>query len=223
MRSLLAASFVSALTLIGAQAQAALISVGVPVDSVGAPVAAGNINGDDSINFYIPLSGGYAGVFGVGGVGQSGSSFSGNGGAGYMDMFLSFSPTAGGNTLQFLFEDFDLLGIETPTGFLENVAIYNAAMTMQLAFVDSANDPEVVSADPFNQELRIDLTSLLPLGDPFIAKLRFSAGPVRGWNTVETVKANLIRVPEPSSLALFGIGFLGLTLLGARQRRRAAT
>jgi len=222
---LFAAAGILALAQLGS-AQAALISTGVPVDSNGNPVAAGNVDPNGTISFYIPLSGGHAGTFGVGGVGLSAGSFSGNGGAGSMDMYLSFSPTAGGTTLQLLFEDLDLIGVNDPSGFLENVAVYTFDMSSQLAFVDNVSDPEVVLANTngLNQELQISLLSLLPLGDPFLVKLRFTAGAIKGTNTVETLRANLIgttSVPEPASLLSFGIGQIGLGFLAVRRRSRA--
>ncbi len=218
---LFAAASILALAQLGGVAQAKLISTGVPVDINGNPVAAGNSDVDGAIGFYIPLSGGHAGTYGVGGVGLTGGGFDGQGGAGSMDMYLKFSPTAGGTVLQLLFEDLDLIGVNDPTGFLENVAVYNFDMSTQLAFVDNVNDPEVVLANTnkFSQELQISLLSLLPLGDPFIVKLGFAAGPVQGYNTIEKLKANLIGVPEPASLLSFGIGLLGLGYLAGRRGR----
>lgn len=222
MKASIVATFVAALALFSANSYASVISVGTPVDSSGSAVASGNVGSDGTIRFYIPLSGGYAGTFGVGGVGLSSGGFNGAGGAGSMDMFLSFSPTAGGSVLRFFFSDLDLIGVNDPRGFLENIAIYNQDMTTQIAFVDSASDPEVIAANRSNQELLVSLASVMPLGDPFIARLRFGAGPVAGWNTAETIKAELVQVPEPTSLLIFGIGLLGAGVFSTKRRNSTA-
>lgn len=175
----------------------------------------------NTIKFYIPLSG--SGTYGVGGFGTS-ASYSQCCGNGTMDMWLQFDGvTPGMGTLRLDFEDLDVDGIETPSGFLETVTVYANGGT---SIVDDMGDLTNVADRVV--EIAVGL-----IGDPFIVKLAFTAdttgiGYRKGtWlrNTAETLVASvetISTVPVPAALPLFGTALAAFGFMRLRRKTAAA-
>ncbi|MGB5080533.1 MAG: PEP-CTERM sorting domain-containing protein [Burkholderiales bacterium] len=214
----------SALVLMAAAASVQATTIGVPVQGIGSSVTVGNVSAGGTISFYIPLTAGDSGVYGVNaGTAVDSCSYPSTCTGGTLDMFLLFEPVQfGPNLLSLDFSDLDLFAVNDPWYFLESIEVLDANSQV-LAFVDSWNDPEVVTADRANQLLQL-LVNVD--NNPFFVGLSFTSSfnlktPQGNYaNTRETLLASVVAVPEPTTLSLLGVG-LSLILIGLAGRRRA--
>lgn len=198
-------------------------TIGVPVASIGSSTPVGNVDGDGTVRFFIPLDS--TATYGVDGGTSADTANCSSGCSGALDMVLRFSPvTTGSNVLDLWFDDIDLMGVNDPDQLLESVEIFDSDGTTSLAFVDSASDPEVLAADYNTQHLQIGLNVA---GDPFFAKLHFTGDVTYNGtllNTEETVLAKITStVPEPGTVALTATMLLLMTAGAAIRRSRART
>lgn len=201
-------------------------TIGVPVASIGSSAEVGNVDGDGTVRFFIPLDS--TATYGVSGGGTSADTAycgASSGCSGALDMVLRFSPvTTGSNLLDLWFDDIDLMGVNDPDQLLESVEIFDSDGTTSLAFVDSASDPEVLMADYNTQHLQIGLNVA---GDPFFAKLHFTGEVTYDGtliNTEETVLAKITStVPEPGTVALTATALLLMSAGMAVRHSRART
>lgn len=227
--------YIAALSLLLAAAgpaHATVIGMAVNADGSALPnLAADSVDGDGSINFYIPLKTGSSGTFGVD-AGTSSDTCSFSSGTcqqgGTLDMYLSFAPTTpGANILSLDFIDFDLIGVNDPWNFLESVDVRDTADSDNLLYsidnVADANGTDLwITADGTDQllQMAIDIVS-----NSFLVHLTFASSftnlPGGTWgNTRETMLATVdsVSVPEPTTLSLLGAGLIAI---GLSRRRRA--
>ncbi|MEN3951668.1 hypothetical protein [Iodidimonas sp. SYSU 1G8] len=208
----------------GHAAVATPVNWGVPVSGFGATTTVGNYNSaTGQIGMYIPLTGGYNGVYGVNGVGMSASTGQAPT-SGSMNMFLKFTGVSvGPNILSLAFNDLDIVGANDPNNFFESVQIFTQDGT-SLALIDNVNDPWVISApyegwQTFEVPLTVASTNTLYVKLGLRADLTQLTGM---WeNTQEFMKASIAGVATPVSEPVT-FGFLGLGMLGLAAIRRRA-
>ncbi len=205
--------------LLSAPAYAA--TVGNTVSSIGSTSGVGTTEyrpmlGGEAIKYFIPLTSGGSCVYGAGcGVAMD----SGYGGK-QMSMFLFFDgvSTTAASTLNIIFEDLDLWGVNDPDWFRETLEIFDAAGNSLTGFLDNISSPYVSGNHDTQQLLSLDLGILDTAA--YYLELRFTAdSDYNAWNTPEYLIAEISSVPLPaSSLLLLG----GLAGLGAMARRKRA-
>jgi PEP-CTERM motif-containing protein len=198
----------------------ALPIVGVAVDDFITPNNVGSTEyrsllGGYAIKYYIPLGNANC-TYGIGGCGTV--SDSGDGG-GILSMNLMFTPVdMVASSLNILFEDLDLKDANDPYGFFESVQVFDGsgiAITSLITDISSS----LVSGDKDTQQLlSLDLGTLT--SNTYFMTLNFQAEYyTNGRNTPEYLIAsiNQTSIPEPSILALLGLGLLGFAL--ARRKK----
>jgi hypothetical protein len=227
---------IAALVFSMASLAAADTVYGTPVANTSSSATVGLYNsGTHATTFYIPLSQSHSGVYGVGGVGTSADSGSGYG---YNDptktaltMYLMFAPvilpvqTA---SLSFTFTDLDLVGVNDPAYFFEDVQFFSKTGTALTPLIttngQSGTTPLAfsVSGNSTTQTVFFpDVTSIID--NPFYVKLTFdSKWNQPGTNTPESLVATLTTtrqtsVPEPASLVLLGGGIAAA--MGTKRRK----
>lgn len=190
---------------------AALLGVATGIGAVAA----------DIIGYYIPL-GDTDCTFGTGTCGTIADT--GNGGAN-MTMWIKYKGVAAGNSfLNLFFEDLDLVGANDPTGFLEQVAVYNTSESL-VATIDDITDPGT-SGTASTQQIASVALGNLAAGD-YWAKLIFSASFTSyGTNTPEFLIAAIDSQSAIPPVPLPAAGWMLLAALGglgaASRRRKAA-
>ena len=189
-------------------------------------VPGAEVDGDGRIYFYIPLTD-VTETYGVDGGGLSSDTCSlqtdsstCTGGA--LEMFLYF-PVAGAGSylLNIDFGDFDAIGVNDPWFFLEALEIYDADGGM-LASVTTAADL-LASSTSVNQQFELLLTGVEgAIHLRFVFESSFDVNSPYGnyRNTSENLLASVTSVPEPSTLALLGIGLLMMGFTSVRRRRQ---
>ena len=207
-------------------------TIGVAVDGVnGALVGNTLVNrpslGGDAIEYFIPLNG-VSDVYGNGGTTNNNGfgqvSDSGYGG-GTLSMFLMFTPvsTTTPSQLNIRFEDLDLMGVNSPSYFLETINVLDAGGS------SIVNGPitdigGLVTGNSTSQLLSLALGVVAT--NPFFLQLEFTADFTDYWrkgtNTPEYLIAEVTPVPLPAALPLFAgsIGLIGF--LGWRRKRKPA-
>lgn len=197
--------------------------VGIATADTDSTTAIGNSDADGRIHFYIPLTD-VVETFGVDGGGLSydtcslqsdGSTCTG----GQLEMFLYFPVVEAGSYLLNLdFGDFDAIGVNDPWFFLEALEIYDAAGEL-LATVVSAADL-LASSNSVDQAYELLLTGI---EGAFHIRLVFESSfnddsPYGNYrNTSENLLATVSTIPEPSTLALLGVGLLMMGMTGMRR------
>ena len=185
-------------------------------------VAAGTgATASDIIGYFIPLGNSDC-TFGNSGCGLNPDT--GNGGAN-MTMWIKYKAVAAGNSfLNLFFEDLDLAGANDPTGFLEQIAVYNTSETL-VTTIDDITDPGTSGTASTQQIASVALGNLLA-GD-YWAKLVFSASYTSyGRNTPEFLIASIDSTSSVPVVPLPAAGWMLLAALGglgvASRRRKAA-
>lgn len=206
---------------------AAAATVGTHVDGLASNtgVAAGNVDGDGTVRFFIPLSSADSGTFGVD-TGTSSDTCSGGGSdacsGGSLNMYLMFDPVSvGPNLIRLELDDLDLFGVNDPGTFVESIEIFDLLAT-SLALITNFNDPNVVQSNSGSQIIEILVNAAV---ETFWAKLTFVSGQIpysSARNTEETLLATIAPVPVPAALPLFAAALAGAGALRLRGRRRGA-
>ncbi len=215
---------------VASETSATPVTFGEPVSGPGSGTPVGTVDATtQAITFFIPFAHGLAGSYGVGGVGLQAdrATPSASDHVGALDLWLRFAPPwKGPATVTLDFTDLDLLGGNDPTGFREELAVFDAFGATLLVADDSA-DAGVVFADSSKQLIAFAVTLT---ADPLFLRLRLSAdsGAFLGRrlrNTPEDLVASVHAVPLPHTFALLLGGLLAM--LGWRggtgwRRRRDA-
>ena len=193
-------------------------------------VAGAMVDSDGRIRFYIPLTDvveTYGDTGGGAGGGLSSDTCSNQSGSstctgGTLEMFLYFPVTETGSYLLNIdFGDFDAIGVNDPWFFLEALEIYDADGVM---IASIASDLDLLaSSNDVDQAYELLLTGIT---GPFHILLVFESSfdvnsPYGNYgNTSENLLATVSSIPEPSTLALLGIGLLMMGMTSVKRRRR---
>lgn len=184
------------------------------IDGINAIVSlAGNgATTDDVIGYYIPLGDSGNCTFGDCGL----SADTGAGGQ-TMDMWLRFASVDGGfSVLSLFFEDLDLAGVNDPTGFFEEVEVFDTSGTLIAGF-DDVTDPGAAGTAGEQQILNMDL-GFLTANTDYWTRLQFSASFTQhATNTPEFLLAVVDADPDvqPPEVPLPAAGWLLLSAMGA--------
>lgn len=195
---------------------------------VGTTVARAPLGGQQAIEYYIPLSTTYGGVYGVtpvsGGLAGMVSDVGSGAGTGVvtLTMNLEFTPvsTTQASVLTIDFEDLDLDPINDPNGFFESLQVFDDQSNPLTPLITQIGG--LITGNGSTQHLSLDLGLLT--STTFFAQLTFGSDYTnRGSNTPEYLVAQVSAtgptlVPSPGTLALFGTAII---LLGMVRRRPA--
>ena len=188
------------------------------------------------IFYYIPLSEPYSGVFGVNYVpigpnpeGTAGTiSDVGSGIENALTMYLKFEPInllASNAKMEVYSIDLDLKGGNDPYGFFETIQFFNSdgiALTNLIEDINQVPSDDIlpynISGNSYSQTISFpDLSPLnggTYLSNPFYLELNLgSKYKYNGRNTIESLSAKIVAVPEPSTFLLMGLGFSMLLFL----------
>lgn len=205
-------------------AEAAVL--GVATNSTGATVVGDTENrpvlGGTSIRYFVPL-GDTSGTYGVSNSGNFGRfSDSGNGG-GLLTMYLRFTGlTVGqGYNLSVRFEDLDLVGVNDPAGFFENLRVRTAAGADLSGLITSLGATPLgggsVTGNATSQLLTLFVGAAT--SSQMIYRLDFTAAfNANGTNTAEFLRAELNPVPVPAALPLMLAGLAGLRFASRKKK-----
>lgn len=205
-------------TLLALPVQAA--TIGTAVDGIGSSNTVGATEyrpllGSDAIKYFIPLTSSGSCTYGVD-CGEA--SDSGYGGT-EMSMFLRFDGvnTSQPSSLTIAFEDLDLIGVNDPWYFLEDINVFDSSNTSMTGLITNIASPFVTGNYDTQQFLSFDLGVLSDT--TYFLELVFTANSKYfGRNTPEYLVAEISVVPLPATgLLLLG----GMAGLGAMSRRRS--
>jgi len=242
IRFLLSTLSVGIILAFAPNAKAIPVYFGTPVESLGSSTQAvptcPSLEGASCYNsqtgeikFFIPLSSTYSGVYGVTSVpgGTAGTvSDIGSGLQNSLTMYLRFEPINLSSTnasLEFVFTDLDLSGVNDPFGFTETIQFFDSQGNSFTSPINLFNQqpgsgelPYSISGDSYSQTILFSNISPIVSGnlvpDPFFVKLSLgSQFYTNGRNTPEFLTARLASVPEPATLLLMGSGLLAFGLL----------
>lgn len=194
---------------------------GVPVGEYGSSDPVGNVYADGTIGFYIPLTDTVE-LYGVSGGGTSSdtcSTYDGTCTGGALVMLLYFATSHTGDTqISLDFGDLDVAGVNDPWFLLESLLVFDAVGNI-IATITSLAD--LAAGNNQNQLVDVVTSSSGPiyLGLVFFSDFAEGTPAGRYRNTLETVRATAVAVPEPETLMLLG---LALLLLGAWRRKDLA-
>ena len=205
--------------------------VGVSTNSTGTAVVGDTENraalGGTSVRYYVPLSDN-SGTYGVTNSGAFGRSSDFGNGGGLLTMYLRFTGlTIGqGYNLTVRFEDLDLIGVNDPAGFLENLRVRTAAGVDISGLITTLGATPlgggVVNGNATSQLLTLFVGAAT--STQMIWRLDFQASfSSNGTNTAEYLRAELNPVPVPAALPLMVAGLAGLRFASRRKKSGVAT
>lgn len=216
----LAMTFTAANSLQAATVGHAVTAIGSDT-SAGSTVAVSPGGLSDAIEYYIPLTSGGTCTYGV----TCGTSVDSGYGGTDMSMFIKFSGLATDSTSELTvnFDDLDLIGVNDPSGFVEDFQIFDSSGSALTSLISSIAHPNA-TGNSTTQQVTLDLGDVS--GDLWL-EFVFSANETQVWqNTAEYLTATIdqtpIPVPEvplPAAFPLFLTALGGLGLV--RHRRRA--
>lgn len=150
-----------------------IVATGVPVDGIGSNTQVGIYNaGTGEVTFYIPLSAAYSGIYGVtdspGGFKVGTASDSGSGVSNALTMYMMFSPVqdpAQSAELSVVFEDLDLINVNDPSGFFEEIQFFDDSGSAISPLIDINGQTPGVTSPNSARPAKLPL-AVGPLGRP---------------------------------------------------------